>query len=300
MFGVTILGNNSALPAYDRHPTCQVVTLNEQVFMIDCGEGTQMQLAKFKIRRSRINHVFISHLHGDHYFGLPGFVTSLGLLGRETPLHIYAPAPLEGIIRPLLHAADARMPYELIFHAITHEGVLLEDEKFSVKCFNVIHRIECWGFLISEKKKPRKINKETITHYEIPAVFYERLKDGEDYVTPQGRVIENTLVTLPATPPKSYAFCADTLYDECIAAKVHGVNLIYHETTYLKDLANKARERFHSTSEQAGHIAKLARANKLLIGHFSSKYELLEPFLTETQAVFPNTQLALEGVTYLV
>jgi ribonuclease Z len=300
MFGVTILGNNSALPAYDRHPTCQVVTLNEQVFMIDCGEGTQMQLAKFKIRRSRINHVFISHLHGDHYFGLPGFVTSLGLLGRETPLHIYAPAPLEGIIRPLLHAADARMPYELIFHPITHEGVLWEDEKCSVKCFSVIHRIECWGFLISEKKKPRKINKETITRYEIPATFYERLKDGEDYITPQGRHIENALVTLPATPPKSYAFCADTLYDEGIANKIHGTNLIYHETTYLKDLATKARERFHSTSEQAGHIAKLACANKLLIGHFSSKYELLEPFLTETQAVFPNTQLALEGVTYLV
>jgi ribonuclease Z len=300
MFGVTILGNNSALPAYDRHPTSQVITLNEQVFMIDCGEGTQMQLTKYKIRRSRINHVFISHLHGDHYFGLPGFITSLGLLGREAALHIYAPQPLESIIRPLLYVADARLPYQLIFHPLTEEGIILDDEKYSVECFKVIHRIECWGFLIREKKKPRKINKETITKYEIPAHFYERLKDGEDYITPAGRLIENSQVTIPAAPAKSYAYCADTLYHEPLADKIKGVHLLYHETTYLKNLADKAKERFHSTSAQAGQIAQLAGAAQLLIGHFSSKYEMLDEFLAETQAVFPNTQLALEGVTYYV
>ena len=300
MFGVTILGNNSALPAYDRHPTSQVVTLNGEVIMVDCGEGTQMQLAKYKIRRSRINHVFISHLHGDHYFGLPGLITSLGLLGREADLHIYAPKPLEALIRPMLTVANAWLPYELLFHPLTEECVILEGDNFLVRCFKTIHRVECWGFLIREKKKPRKINKDTITNYDVPPTFYDRLKDGEDYVTPSGRLIENSLVTLAALPGKSYAYCADTLYHEALAEKIKGVDLLYHETTYLKNLTDKARERFHSTSEQAGQMALLAGAARLLIGHFSSKYELLDEFLTETEAVFPNTQLALEGVTYLV
>ena len=300
MFGVTILGNNSALPAYDRHPTSQVVTLNDQVFMIDCGEGTQMQLSKYKIRRSRINHIFISHLHGDHYFGLPGLITSLGLLGRESGLHIYAPALLEGMIRPLLHAADARLPYELVFHSLMRDGVILDDERFSVECFAVTHRIECWGFIIREKKKPKKINKEAITKFDIPTAFYEKLKDGEDYVDENGSIIKNELVTIANAPGKVYAYCADTVYNEEIAQKVKNVNLLYHETTYLKNLEAKAVERGHSTSVQAGKIAILAHAKQLLIGHFSSKYELLDDFLTETKEVFPNTQLAIEGVTYYV
>ena len=300
MFGVTILGNNSALPAYDRHPTCQVVTLNGEVFMLDCGEGTQMQLAKYKIRRSRINHVFISHLHGDHYFGLPGLITSLGLLGREASLHVYAPTPLEALIRPMLNVANAWLPYELLFHPLTGEGVILEEDNFLVECFKTIHRIECWGFLIREKKKPRKINKDTITHYGIPANFYDRLKEGEDFITPAGTVIKNSLVTLAAAPGKSYAYCADTLFHEEMAEKVHGVNMLYHETTYLKDLAEKARERFHSTSTEAGKMAVLACAGRLLIGHFSSKYETLDAFLDEAQSVFPQTSLALEGVTYRI
>ncbi len=300
MFGVTILGNNSALPAYDRHPTSQVVTLNDQLFMIDCGEGTQMQLSKYKIRRSRINHIFISHLHGDHYFGLPGLITSLGLLGREADLHIYAPALLEGMMRPLLNAADARLSYQLVFHQLTEEGVVLEDEKFSVECFSVTHRIECWGFIIKEKKKPRKINKDTIMQFDIPTSFYEKLKDGEDYTDDKGNIINNEMVTIPNAPGKMYAYCADTLYNEGMARKVQNANLLYHETTYLKNLEDKAAERFHSTSVQAGKIAILANAKQLLIGHFSSKYELLDNFLTETQEVFPNTQLALEGVTYYV
>jgi len=300
MFGVTILGNNSALPAYDRHPTSQVVTLNDQVFMIDCGEGTQMQLSRYKIRRSRINHIFISHLHGDHYFGLPGLITSLGLLGREADLHIYAPAILERIILPLLHAADARMPYQLKFHPLTTEGVILNDEKYSVETFNVIHRIECWGFVIREKKKPRKIDKEAVTKFDIPTTFYERLKEGEDYTAADGTVIKNDMVTVANAPGRAYAYCADTLYNEDMVEKVKNVNMLYHETTYLKNLESKAMERFHSTSVQAGRIAMLAHAKRLLIGHFSSKYEMLDEFLAETQEVFPHTQLALEGVTYMV
>lgn len=300
MFGVTILGNNSALPAYDRHPTSQVITIGDQVLMLDCGEGTQMQLSRYKIRRSRINHVFISHLHGDHYFGLPGLITSLGLLGREATLNIYGPPQLEGMIMPLLNAAEAHLPYQLFFHSLGDEAVILDTEKFSVKCFPVIHRIECWGFLIKEKRTPRKINKQTIGKYTIPTAFFERLKDGEDYIDEQGNTVKNDAVTIANTPPKAYAYCADTLYNEAMAETIKNTTLIYHETTYLKNLEDKAGERFHSTSHQAGKIAALANAQQLIIGHFSSKYEKLDEFLTETREVFPNTQLALEGVTYLV
>ncbi|MBN8718230.1 MAG: ribonuclease Z [Sediminibacterium magnilacihabitans] len=300
MFGVTILGNNSALPAYERHPTAQVVTLNEQLFLIDCGEGTQMQLARYKVKRGKINHIFISHLHGDHYFGLLGLITSMGLLGREQDLHVYAPPPLKDIIHLQLEAASTALPFTLHFHPLEKEGVLIDHPKFSVSCFATRHRIPCWGFIIREKKKPRKIDKDKITAYQIPAAYYERLKEGLDYETRSGEIIKNEWVTRPGIPPKSYAFCADTIYDESIADKTKDVSLLYHETTYLKDLEERAAARYHSTTLQAAAIAQKANASKLLIGHFSSKYETLETFLEETIQAFPNTQLAIEGVTYYV
>lgn len=300
MFGVTILGNNSALPAYERHPTAQVVTLNEQLFLIDCGEGTKMQLARYKVKRGKINHIFISHLHGDHYFGLLGLITSMGLLGREQDLHIYAPPPLKDIIHLQLEAASTALPFTLHFHPLEKEGVLIDHPKFSVSCFATRHRIPCWGFIIREKKKPRKIDKDKITAYQIPAAYYERLKEGLDYETRSGEIIKNEWVTRPGIPPKSYAFCADTIYDESIADKTKDVSLLYHETTYLKDLEERAAARYHSTTLQAAAIAQKANASKLLIGHFSSKYETLETFLEETIQAFPNTQLAIEGVTYYV
>jgi ribonuclease Z len=292
MFGVTILGNNSALPAYERHPTAQVVTLNEQLFLIDCGEGTQMQLARYKVKRGKINHIFISHLHGDHYFGLLGLITSMGLLGREQDLHVYAPPPLKDIIHLQLEAASTALPFTLHFHPLEKEGVLIDHPKFSVSCFATRHRIPCWGFIIREKKKPRKIDKDKITAYQIPAAYYERLKEGLDYETRSGEIIKNEWVTRPGIPPKSYAFCADTIYDESIADKTKDVSLLYHE--------ERAAARYHSTTLQAAAIAQKANASKLLIGHFSSKYETLETFLEETIQAFPNTQLAIEGVTYYV
>ncbi len=300
MFGVTILGNNSALPAYDRHPTAQVITLNEQLFLIDCGEGTQLQLSKYKIRRSRINHIFISHLHGDHYFGLPGLLTSFGLMSREHDLHLHAPEPLKKILDLLFSIADTQFPFTLHFHPLKNEGVIVDENKFSVECFKVYHRIECWGFIIREKKKPRRIDKDKIIHYDIPPLYYEKLKEGEDYITESGEVIKNETVTIPATPPRSYAFCGDTIYNENIVNKLNEATMLYHETTYLKDLEERAASRFHSTTTQAANIALLAKAKKLLIGHFSSKYELLDDFLDETMEVFPDTQLAIEGATYLL
>ncbi|MBS1591157.1 MAG: ribonuclease Z [Bacteroidetes bacterium] len=300
MFAVTILGNNSALPAYGRFPTAQVVTLNEQAFLIDCGEGTQIQMSKYKIRRSKINHIFISHLHGDHYFGLVGLITSMGLLGRENDLHLYAPAPLKQILDIQFTVADTRLPFTLHFHALENEGLVVDDKKFTVECFKTQHRIECWGFIIREKKQPRKINKEKIKEYTIPTTYYERLKNGDDYQTKDGDIIKNEILTIANTLAKSYAFCADTIYDESLVDKVANVSLLYHETTYLKDLEDRATDRFHSTTVQAASIAKKANVNKLLIGHFSSKYEQLDIFEQEAKEVFANTQLAIDGVTFLI
>jgi ribonuclease Z len=300
MFGVTILGNNSAIPAYDRHPTAQVVTLNDVQFLIDCGEGTQLQMSRYKIKRSRIQYILISHLHGDHYFGLMGLLTSMGLLGREQDLHIYAPAALEHIIQLQLTVANTSLPYALHFTPLDAEGIIVNNKKFTIECFKTQHRIACWGFIIREKKQPRKIDKNRINSYNIPSVFYDRLIKGEDYITKDGIVIPNESVTLANTPARSYAYCADTIYDERLAAIVQKVNLLYHESTYLKDLEERAATRYHSTAQQAATIAQLAGVDKLLIGHFSSKYDVLDAFLEEAKMVFTNTELAIEGVSYAI
>jgi ribonuclease Z len=274
--------------------------MNDHVFLFDCGEGTQMQLSKYKIRRSRINHIFISHLHGDHYFGLIGLITSFSLLARTNDLHLYGPAALKPILDLQLQAASTTLCYPLHFHPVEKEGLLVDDKKFTVECFATKHRIECWGFIIREKKKPRKISKDEVVKTDIPAAFYERLKEGADYTTKDGIVIKNESVTTTATPPKSYAFAADTSYCEDVAEKVKGVTMLYHEATYLKDQEQRATDRFHSTTIQAATIAKMAGVEKLLLGHFSSKYEQLDAFLTEAQEIFAGTQLAIEGATYTV
>ncbi len=297
---LTILGNNSSIPAHGRNPTAQVLQTQDESFLIDCGEGTQQQFNRYKIKRSKLNHVFISHLHGDHYFGLIGLLTSMGLMGRTTDLHLYAPSLLQEIIQLQLKAADTMLPYPIHFHALGTEGLIYDGKKMMVSSFKVNHRIECWGFLFKQKKNPRSIDAERVKAYEIPAAYYEALQQGEDYVTKKGTIIPNEEVTVAAASPKSYAFCADTLYDERIADKVKGVSLLYHETTYLKDLEDRAKVRFHSTTVQAGKIATLAGAEKLLIGHFSSKYEDLDIFLEETKAIFSNTELALEGCCYKI
>jgi ribonuclease Z len=300
LLALTILGNNSAIPAFGRNPTAQVLQTNDTAYLIDCGEGTQQQMALYKIKRSKINHIFISHLHGDHYFGLPGLLTSMGLMGRTADLHLFAPPPLEKIIQLQLDAADTILPYKLYFHPLTQEGPIANDKRIWVECFKVQHRIECWGFLFREKKNLRKIDAEKVKAFEIPAAYYTELQKGKDYVTKKGDVIANESVTVAAAPAKSYAFCADTIYDETIAEKVKAVNLLYHEATYLKDLHERAAARYHSTTIQAADIAKKAGAKKLLIGHFSSKYEVLDEFIIEAKEVFENTELALQGSCFII
>ena len=300
MLALTILGNNSAIPAFDRNPTSQVLQTLDESYLIDCGEGTQMQLSKYKIRKSRISRILISHLHGDHYFGLIGLLTSMSLLNRTQDLHIHAPPGLQDIINLQLRAADTHLSYRIIFHALQREGLIADDKKLTIHCFSVKHRIECWGFLFTEKNNPRKINAERAKIYEIPAAFYEQLQQGKDYVNKKGTIVPNEEVTFAAATPKRYAYCADTIYDEDLVDKIKEVDLLYHETTYLKDLHERAAARFHSTTIQAADIAQKARVKKLLIGHFSSKYEMLDEFLTEAVSVFENTELALEGICYKI
>jgi len=296
VIAVTILGNNSAVPSHNRHPSAQVLQTAEHIVLIDCGEGTQMQMNFYKIKKSRINHIFISHLHGDHYFGLIGLINSLALNNRLNDLHIYAPGKLKAILDIQL---DGDLPFKLCFHPLNNEEMLFEDKKLSVECFQVNHRIECWGFLFREKKNLRKINMEQVKNYKVPKAFYENLHRGEDYLNDANQWIKNEILTISVEPPKSYAYCADTAFHEPIAEKIKGVDLVYHESTYLAELEKKAADRFHSTSKQAATIAKKAGAKKLLLGHFSSMYDTLEKFKEEACGIFENTEIAEEGTCYL-
>src|ERR1700761_458070 len=264
MLAVTILGNNSALPAFDRHPTAQVVTMEDHIFLVDCGEGTQMQMAKYKIRRTKISHIFISHLHGDHYFGLIGLLTSMGLLGRTQEMHLYAPPTLHDIICLQLKVADIALPYPLHFHPLTVQGPLVQEARFEVSCFPVYHRIECWGFIFREVRPFRRINPDKARQFDVPSSFFDRLKWGENYLRKDGVLVENQQVTEPAAKPRSYAYAADTLFNPRIAEAVKGVDMLYHETTYLKELNEQAGKRFHSTTAQAATIAQEAGVQRLL------------------------------------
>ena len=300
MLTLTILGSNSAIAAFGRNPTAQALQTQDETYLIDCGEGTQMQLSKYKVKRSRIRHIFISHLHGDHYFGLIGLITSMGLLNRVPELHIYGPPLLEDIIKIQLNAADTQLPFPLYFHEINDEKIIAETPNIQVRSFRVKHRIDCWGFHFTQVKNKRKIDPDRAKSYEVPSEFYPQLQKGQDYITAKGTIIPNDQLTFPTSPPKTYAYCADTIFHEELAEKVKGVDLLYHETTYLKNLEVRAASRFHSTTTQAAEIALKAGVGKLLIGHFSSKYETLDEFIEETKPIFENTELALEGACYII
>jgi len=299
LIAVTILGSNSALPAYGRHQTSQIVQTRDEYFLVDCGESVQEQMNHFKIRKSRINHIFISHLHGDHYFGLIGLLNTYALNKRLTELNVYSPPGLEEVVRLQMKLANGTFTYPIHFHEIHEGGILLEDEKIKVTAFETKHRIACFGFLFTEKKVPYRLNIEQVKKYNIPKEFYSHLHYGEDYITESGQKISNHLLTTKTNPPKSYAYCADTVYFEEICACIQGADLIYHESTYLQDLEDRAHARYHSTTIDAANIARKANVKRLLLGHFSSMYENLEPFKKEAQTIFENTDLAIEGATFI-
>lgn len=302
MFAVTILGNNSAIPTLDRHPTAQVVTCNEQLLLVDCGEGTQLQIAKYRIKRSKLRYIFISHLHGDHYFGLIGLLNTLSLMGRTDPLSVYAPPELEQIIQLQLDCSGTVLKFDLSFVPLlpNYSGIILEDKDLRVTCFPTQHRISCFGFSFELQKRKRKLIPEQARAYEIPAAYFGKLQDGADYQCKDGTLVKNDWVTLPPPPGKRYVYCADTIYDTNLLPWLKDADMMYHETTYLHDLQDRAAERYHSTSVQAASLAAAAEVKQLLIGHFSSKYTELQPFLDESRPVFENTAIAEEGVTYII
>ncbi len=296
-FDVTILGCSSATPAFGRYPTSQLVHMAGRYFLVDCGEGAQMQLRRYSIKFQRINHIFISHLHGDHFFGLMGLLSSLHLLGRTEPLHLYAEASLKEIIDVTNKHSRSVLQYPIVFHPLsyTESQVLFEDEKLTVSTVVVKHSIPCVGFIFTEKPKPRKLIKEEIEKYQVPVEKMEALKHGEDFVAADGKVIPNDVLTLPAMPSRTYAFCADTIYDEEIIPFIANADLVYHEATFMEDMRDRAKQTMHSTAKDAATIAKKAGVKKLIIGHFSARYKELGPMLAEAHTVFAETYLAEEG-----
>lgn len=301
-FQVTILGSNSAISEHGRHPTAQVVNVANQLLLIDCGEGTQERLLEYKIKWFNINHIFISHLHGDHYFGLIGLITTYNLLKRKQKLTIYAATQLKDIIEIQLKVSNTILCYELVF-VDTHDDALhklFDDDKIEVFSFPLQHRIPTTGFLIKEKTNERKLVIEKVAALAIDKSDYKLLKKEIDVTDKNGNVIKAKDVTEAPTPIRSYAFCSDTMFDETIVAYIKDVDLLYHEATYLHEAKERAMQTKHSTALQAAQIAQKANVNKLIIGHFSSRYYHLSVLLEEAKTVFENVELAIEGEVFEV
>lgn len=298
-FEVTILGCGSALPTTRHFASAQVVNLREKLFMIDCGEGAQMQLRRSRLKFSRLNHIFISHLHGDHCFGLMGLISTFGLLGRTAKLHIYAPAPLDQLLQPQLDYYCAGMDYQVEVHTIdtTRFAPVYEDRSVTVYTLPLRHRIACCGFLFREKPTLPHIIREKIDFYQVPEYAINQIKNGADWTTPDGEVIPNRYFTRPSEPARSYAYCSDTCYLPELQEYLKNVDLLFHEATFGKDLEKRAQETFHTTAEQAATLARDSQAGRLCIGHFSARYEDETPLLHEAQEIFPNTILARENLT---
>ena len=297
-FEVNILGCGSALPTTRHYSSSQVVNIREKLFMIDCGEGAQLQLRRSKLKFTRLNHIFISHLHGDHCFGLMGLISTFGLLGRTATLHIYAHEDLEKLLAPQLEYFCKGMTYEVAFHSINpnQAEVIYDDRSVSVTTIPLKHRIPTCGFLFQEKQTPNHIIRDMVDFYRVPVFELNRIKNGEDYVTPDGTVVPNHRLTTPSDPPRSYAYCSDTAYQKSIIPQIKGVDLLFHEGTFAQCDAARAKETYHTTAAQAAEIALEAEAKQLVIGHFSARYEDESILLKEAQAIFPSTLLAKENL----
>ncbi len=297
-FSLTVLGSSAAIATHDRNLTSQVINHCDRLFLIDCGEGTQFRLRQLHIKTNKIHNVFISHLHGDHFYGLIGLISTMHLLRRSEPLTIFGPPGLQQIIEIQLAASETHLNYPLNFKETQDrsEEIIYDDGRLRVKSFPLKHRIPTTGFLFSEKEQPKHINKEAVDRYGVPLIYYNSLKDGKDFITDENELIPNKMLTLPANPPRSYAYCSDTVYSEDIIESIRGCDLLYHESTFAHDLKHAAEEKMHSTNVQAAMIAKLANAKKLLIGHFSARYEDPEVLLNEARKVFEETFIVEEGL----
>lgn len=301
-FEVNVLGCGSALPTGRHGLSAQVVNFRERLFMIDCGEGAQLQFRAMRLGFQRLNHIFISHLHGDHCFGLPGLISTLGMMGRTADLHLYAQGEAEGVFGPVLEYFCRRLSYRVVFHVfdpLLNETVY-EDRAMRVATIPLRHRVPCAGFLVEEKAGRRHILREMIDFYRVPVSRIHAIKEGADFVTDDGRVIGHELLTRPAEAPRRYAYCSDTAYNEGIIPIIEGVDVLYHEATYSDADRGHAEEYFHSTAGQAAEIARAAGVKRLVLGHFSARYLDERVLLEEARAVFPNTVLANEGMRITV
>ena len=296
-FELTILGCSSATPTSKRNPTAQLLNVAERFFLIDCGEATQIQLRKYKLKFQRINHIFISHLHGDHYLGLMGLISSMHLLGRTVELHLYCPAELQEIIEIQFKHSQSyiKFPIAYHFHKYIDNDLIFEDDRVEVRTIVLNHRIPCCGFIFKEKPLLANISKETIHLFQLTVEEIIAIKAGSDLTKRSGEVIKNAELVTSVKEPRTYAYCSDTCYDERVIELVKGVDLLYHEATFLQEMEARAKETFHTTALQAGMVAKKAEVKKLMIGHYSARYKDLEPLLAEAKSAFENSILAIEG-----
>ena len=299
---LTILGCHSATPRVNLNPTSQVLEIKNHLFLIDCGEGTQVQLRRHKIKFARIKHIFISHLHGDHYFGLVGLISTFRLLTREADLHIYGPKGLKEVITLQMKLSDSWTNYKLIFHELTSKDseVIFEDDNVEVITIPLDHRIYTNGFLIREKPGERPLDLDAINEVDIDVAYYRKIKQGFDVKNEEGQIIKNENITFPPKKPKSYGFCSDTAYNESIIPIIKEVTLLYHESTFIDKHAKLAGPTKHSTAKQAALIAKKANVGTLMLGHYSTRYDDLSVFKTEAQSIFEKVELARDGLVYQI
>ena len=297
---LTILGCYAATPRTFTNPTSQILEIKNRLFLIDCGEGTQVQLRKNKIRFSKINHIFISHLHGDHFFGLVGLVSTFTLLNRTTDLHIYGPKGIKEVIKVQLRLSNSWTNYDLFFHELEslESEIIFEDDKVLVKTIPLKHRVYTNSFINQKKAGERKLNLDAVQNYEIERCYYQNIKNGKDIVLEDGRIIENDQLTFDPVPAKNYAFCSDTVYNEAILPIIENIDVLYHESTFLQSEENLAKKTLHSTAKEAATIALKANAKQLILGHYSTRYESIELFKEEAETIFPEVLLADDGKSF--
>ncbi|MCI2230118.1 ribonuclease Z [Polaribacter sp. MSW13] len=300
---LTILGCHSATPRVNAFPTSQYLEINNQHFLIDCGEGTQRQMRKYKVGFSKIDHIFISHLHGDHFYGLVGLLSTYGILSREKEMHIYGPKGIKNATLQMLKVSESHAKFNMIFHELSSKEseLIFEDDKVSVRTIPLNHRVYTNGYLFTEKEKARKLHMDNISNYvEIDRADYLNIKAGKDVILPTGEIVPNSELTISPKKALSYAFCSDTSYKPDIIPIIKNVNLLYHEATFLADREDLAKKTKHSTSKQAAQIAKDAEVGQLVVGHYSGRYKDISLFQKEAKEIFENTELAEPGKVFKV